>query len=113
MSTDGGVAIPAVTVDELVAAVRTADERTVDAAVAPPVGHPRYPLLDALRAVAALMVLLAHTMLLTAGPQGAHVWWNSFFANGIQGVTVFFVISGFLMYRPFVNAQLNRAPQTP
>ena len=33
------------------------------------------------------------------------------FTNGINGVTVFFVISGFLLYRPFLNAQLNGAPR--
>ena len=83
------------------------------AVVTPPPGNPRFPLLDSLRAVAAMMVLLAHAMLVAAGARGPHVWWNSLVAIGIQGVTVFFVISGFLMYRPFVNAQMNGVPQTP
>ena len=37
------------------------------AVVTPPPGNPRFPLLDSLRAVAAMMVLLAHAMLVAAG----------------------------------------------
>jgi len=81
--------------------------------VAPPRGHPRFPLMDSLRAIAALAVLLSHAVFISAGPAGPRAWWCAVFTNGVQGVTVFFVISGFLLYRPFVNAQLNGAPRTP
>jgi peptidoglycan/LPS O-acetylase OafA/YrhL len=67
---------------------------------------------DSLRALAALAVVLSHVVFITGGPGGPHAWWSALFTNGVQGVTVFFVISGFLLYRPFVNAQLNGAPRS-
>jgi peptidoglycan/LPS O-acetylase OafA/YrhL len=73
-------------------------------AVAPPPGHPRFPLLDSLRAVAAIGVLAAHTGYL-AGSQTA--WYGSAVAQGIAGVTIFFVLSGFLLYRPFLATELD------
>lgn len=80
-------------------------------AVAPPPGSPRFPLVDSLRAVAALAVLVGHV----AG--AAHItvlyWWGPLFANGDQGVTVFFILSGFLLYRPLVSARLGGAPRPP
>ena len=80
-------------------------------AVMPPPGNPRFPLLDALRAFAALAVLFGHV----AG--AAHItvlyWWGPLLANGDQGVTVFFILSGFLLYRPLVSAQLGGAPRPP
>jgi len=80
--------------------------------VKPPPGNPRFPLFDSLRAFAALSVLASHTAGLTTfayvnnriGP---------FTARLNVGVTIFFVISGFLIYRPFVSARMDgrRAPQ--
>jgi peptidoglycan/LPS O-acetylase OafA/YrhL len=79
---------------------------------APPPGHPRFPRIDALRAIAALGVLLTHT----AGFSGISTTsaWGSIWHNLDVGVAVFFVISGFLLYRPFVAADLGlaRAPGT-
>ncbi len=80
---------------------------TVAPVVAPPPGHPRFPLLDSLRAVAAVGVLLGHVGFDT-GADHAY-WWGPLVANGDTGVTVFFVLSGFLMYRPMVSAQLHGA----
>src|SRR5438067_1774084 len=74
-------------------------------AVAPPPGNPRFPLLDPLRAVAALCIVVTHT----AGWSG----FNSAHALGAWtarldcGVAIFFVLSGFLLYRPFVAARLD------
>lgn len=87
-------------------------ETAAPAAVAPPPGHPRFPLMDALRAIAALLVLLSHAIRITETPDSSDRW-ASAFTTGVQGVTIFFVISGFLLYRPFVNAQMNGAPKTP
>lgn len=67
--------------------------------------HQAYPGLDSLRAVAALMVL------------GTHVaFWSGFYNNGLLGamssrldvgVAVFFVLSGFLLGRPFLAAMAD------
>jgi peptidoglycan/LPS O-acetylase OafA/YrhL len=78
--------------------------------VAPPPGHPRFPLLDSLRGVAALGVLLGHVAAVTGITTGH--WWSPFVSNGDQGVTLFFILSGFLLYRPMVSVQLNGAPAT-
>ena len=52
---------------------------------------------DGLRALAVLAVILYH-----AGVPGFH--------GGYVGVDVFFVISGFLLFRPFVARQLEAKP---
>jgi peptidoglycan/LPS O-acetylase OafA/YrhL len=71
----------------------------------PPPGNPRFPLIDGLRAGAALTVLAAHTALISGyslfGTLGA---WTM---NLNLAVAVFFVISAFLLYRPFLAAQLD------
>src|SRR4051812_8587978 len=77
----------------------------------PPPGHPRFPLLDSLRAIAVLCVLITHTSFLSGSNEGT--WFGPFAARLDVGVTIFFLISGFLIYRPFVNARLNGAPATP
>jgi peptidoglycan/LPS O-acetylase OafA/YrhL len=79
--------------------------------VAPPPGHPRFPLLDSMRAIAVLCVVLTHTGFLSGLNEGS--WFGDFTARLNVGVTIFFVISGFLIYRPFVNARMNGAPWTP
>jgi peptidoglycan/LPS O-acetylase OafA/YrhL len=77
-------------------------------ALAPPPGNPRFPMVDGLRAFAALTVLVGHTAFLSGfngkGEIGA-------IASRLDlGVAVFFVISGFLLYRPFVAARLANSP---
>jgi peptidoglycan/LPS O-acetylase OafA/YrhL len=83
--------------------------REVPDVVAPPPGHPRFPLFDALRAVAALCIVGTHASGLTnfflAGNPLA-----PFTARLNVGVTIFFVISGFLLYRPFVAARMEGRP---
>jgi peptidoglycan/LPS O-acetylase OafA/YrhL len=71
--------------------------------------EPRFPLLDSVRAIAALSVLVFH-----AG------FWSSITLSGSAaapflsrldvGVAIFFVLSGFLLYRPFVRARLLGTP---
>ncbi len=66
---------------------------------------PRFPLLDSIRAIAALSVVLFHagawSELTRSGSVAA-----PFLSRLDVGVTVFFVLSGFLLYRPFVRARL-------
>jgi peptidoglycan/LPS O-acetylase OafA/YrhL len=88
-------------------------DRTLAAApdvVAPPPGHPRFPLLDSLRALAALGVLAGHVAIFTQNAQT--LGWGVLLANLDIGVTVFFVLSGFLLFRPLFSAQLGLAPAT-
>ena len=77
--------------------------------VAPPPGHPRFPLMDSLRAAAALGVLCGHVsgVLHVTGDKAYGAW----IGNLTVGVCLFFVLSGFLLYRPFVNGQLGGAPR--
>ncbi len=58
---------------------------------------------DGLRAIAALLVVLVHVSILS-GYGGATL--TPFLAQADIGVPVFLVISGFLLYRPFVVARL-------
>jgi peptidoglycan/LPS O-acetylase OafA/YrhL len=69
----------------------------------------RHSPLDGLRAVAAVAVLLTHAAiysgLASAGGDTAR------YAQRLEvGVAVFFVISGFVLYRPFVSARLDGRP---
>jgi peptidoglycan/LPS O-acetylase OafA/YrhL len=77
-------------------------------ALAPPPGNPRFPLLDAMRAFAALAIVMTHvsgvTGFNTDNALGAYTARLNF------GVTLFFLLSGFLLYRPFVAARLAGRP---
>jgi peptidoglycan/LPS O-acetylase OafA/YrhL len=84
-------------------------ERGVQDAVAPPPGNPRFPLFDSLRAIAALSVLLFHLGGLSHANDTS--WWGAVTARLAIGVPIFFVISGFLLYRPFVTGRLGLAPR--
>ncbi|MEA2443752.1 MAG: hypothetical protein QOJ12_1044 [Thermoleophilales bacterium] len=70
----------------------------------------RFPLFDSLRAIAALSVLGFHAAYFAGdGIYGATTFRQ--LANRLDvGVTIFFLISGFLLYRPFVRARLNGEP---
>lgn len=71
--------------------------------------RPHFPCFDGLRAVAATMVVVHHAAV-TAGAQRAGVLATPA-AVMDSGVAVFFVISGFLIYRPFVMAHFDgRSP---
>lgn len=69
----------------------------------------RYPALDGLRAVGALFVVLTHVGFQSgdalAGP------FAGFLSRLDVGVAVFFVLSGFLLFRPHVAAHLAGAPR--
>jgi len=69
----------------------------------------RFPLVDALRAFAAIAVVGTHTAFF-AGAYGQGTDLGLWLARLDAGVAVFFVISGFLLYRPFVKAHLDDRP---
>ena len=66
----------------------------------------RYPLLDSLRAIAALAVLGTHAAFF-AGLYRSGADLGPYAARLEAGVAVFFLISGFLLYRPFVLARVE------
>lgn len=73
-------------------------------------GHPRHdlPVLEAYRGLAAVMVVLTHVGFLSgAGVAGP---WAGWLSRLDFGVTLFFVLSGFLLFRPFVQAAYGRRP---
>jgi peptidoglycan/LPS O-acetylase OafA/YrhL len=74
---------------------------------APPVHD--LPVLESYRALAAVLVLLTHVGFNTGaaidGP------WAGWLARGDAGVAVFFVLSGFLLFRPWVAASDGRRPR--
>jgi peptidoglycan/LPS O-acetylase OafA/YrhL len=67
----------------------------------------RFPLFDSLRAIAALSVLCFHAAFFefVKSPNAL----RPYTVHLDVGVSVFFLISGFLLYRPFVRARLFRA----
>lgn len=83
-------------------------ESHVPDALAPPPGNPRFPLADSIRALAALSVLVFHTALVS-GAAGEE-WPGRLLGQLNVGVTVFFVLSGFLLYRPYAAARRGGPP---
>lgn len=71
------------------------------------VAHPRFPLFDSLRAIAALLVVGFHIAFFTGnfGGDGATRWLTQLNV----GVAIFFLVSGFLLYRPFAQARFEGA----
>ena len=62
---------------------------------------PQFPVLDTLRAVGALAVLTTHTSFQTGEYLGNGVW-GTLLARLDVGVAIFFVLSGFLLSRPYL-----------
>ena len=69
----------------------------------------RFFLLDSLRGVAALMVLAVHASWFS-GVFRAQGWSTAYFSRLEAAFAIFFAISGFLLYRPFVRARLLDLP---
>jgi peptidoglycan/LPS O-acetylase OafA/YrhL len=69
----------------------------------------RFPLFDSLRAIAAIAVLGTHAGVSTALYSG-HSTLGQFVSRLDVGVAVFFLISGFLLYRPFVRSHVREEP---
>ena len=78
-------------------------------AVAPPPGNPRFGLFDSLRAIAVLAILTFHAASVT-GALADPVTGPVVSVFGSLGPALFFVISGFLLYRPFVVARVAGDP---
>ncbi len=72
--------------------------------MAPPPGNPRFALVDSLRALAVLGVLAFHVTSIT-GELNRPVVGDFFPVLSNQGLTLFFAISGFLLYRPYAAAR--------
>lgn len=77
-----------------------------------PAEHPEHPdhvaLLDGARALAAIAVVGVHVSFATGATFTSR--WGDQLARLDVGVAVFFVLSGFLLYRPFVAARLDGRP---
>jgi peptidoglycan/LPS O-acetylase OafA/YrhL len=65
----------------------------------------RYAGFDGLRALAALAIVVLHVTSATGATVSTS--YGRYFARLDVGVTIFFVISAFLLYRPFVDAHLH------
>lgn len=76
---------------------------------APASGNRRFPLLDAMRALSALLIVTTHASGL-ADFNATHPF-GAVTARMNVGVTVFFVISGFLLYRPYALAADRGRPR--
>jgi len=75
---------------------------------------PRFPAFDGLRAIAAITVVGVHVAFVSGLTPRAQTGVGMYTARLEIGVSVFFLISGFLLYRPFVVAHLAgaRKPRT-
>ena len=82
-------------------------EREAAQDLPPPPGHPRFPLLDPLRALAAISVLLVHAAILSGG---FDYRFKELFGHLDIGVPFFFLLSGFLLYRPMLASKVLRLP---
>lgn len=69
-----------------------------------------FPCLDGYRALAALAVLVLHASVISGFVFREHTL-GLYFSRLDVGVSIFFLISGFLMYRPFVVAHLGGGEQ--
>lgn len=74
---------------------------------APP-GHPRFPGFDSLRALAAISILILHVGVFTGG---FDVWHRQLVAHLGIGVPFFFLLSGFLLYRPMLASRVIGLPR--
>ena len=78
-------------------------------AVAPPPGNPRFEHLDGIRGLALLTVIAYHAALVVEFTTSSHPL--AFLLADLRfGPPVFFVLSAFLLYRPFVAARVSDAP---
>lgn len=71
---------------------------------------PRFPALDTLRFVGAVAVLTTHTAF-WAGSYTSHGAWGTVLARLDVGVAIFFVLSGFLLSRPWIASAFQSKPR--
>ena len=73
----------------------------------PPPGNPRFPLFDSLRGIAVLCVFTTHATIAA----GANLTGYGEYTMRLElALTIFFIVSGFLLYRPYVSARINGTP---
>ena len=77
----------------------------IEAAMAPPRSHARFPLFDSLRGLAAISILFVHAAIFTGGFSDS--WHGRLISHLDIGVPFFFLLSAFLLYRPFVAARVR------
>ncbi len=77
----------------------------IEAAMAPPRSHARFPLFDSLRGLAAISILFVHVGIFTDA--FGDTWHGRLVAHLDIGVPFFFLLSAFLLYRPFVAARVR------
>lgn len=70
---------------------------------------PHFPLFDSVRALAVLAVITIHA-LIYGGGAAPHAAARPFLERLDVAATVFFLVSGFLLYRPFVAARIRGEP---
>ena len=75
-----------------------------------PVPHNRFPCFDGLRAIAALAVVVYHVTTVYNIETLHYDTWQWTQRLGNFGVSTFFLISGFLLYRPYVTAHFADRP---
>lgn len=68
-----------------------------------PRGHERFPLFDPLRGLAAVAILVVHVAIFSGA--AGNPSYGRFLVHLDIGVPFFFLLSGFLLYRPFVAAR--------
>ena len=78
--------------------------------VAPPPRHPRFPLIDGMRAIAVLAVVLVHVAVFSSPSDSVP---ERLLLHLNVGVTIFFLISGFLLYRPFIAHRIAAGVPPP
>jgi peptidoglycan/LPS O-acetylase OafA/YrhL len=76
----------------------------------PPAGNPRFPLMDSMRAIAALSVFAGHTVTGVYAVSAHPTLFLWAVQLAYEGVAIFFLISGFLLYRPFLVARREGRP---
>ena len=86
----------------------TAGTVALPRSVAPTKIGSEYPALDGLRAIAVICVVLTHIGFQTGETFRSSL--GTLLARLDVGVTIFFLLSGFLLYGPFVRAQLGGRP---
>jgi peptidoglycan/LPS O-acetylase OafA/YrhL len=76
-----------------------------------PADRTQFPCFDGFRAIAAMCVVVFHTGFVTGYTLRNHAFGLPFLLSRLDlGVAIFFLVSAFLLYRPFVRAHLEQRP---